>query len=80
MDFLFFWCSMGLRIDKGLLCPLWGEEESLDSFSGVKANGLPSQDEDEWNRKNVQQATGLAGVKSAKLYVERDQIGRRYFH
>ena len=52
------------------------KEESLDSFGGIKVNGLPPKGEDKWNRKQVQPVLNRAGVKSAKLYVERDQIGR----
>ena len=52
------------------------KEESPDSSGSVKGNSLPPKGEDEWNRKQVQQTFSLAGVKSAKLYVERDQIGK----
>ncbi len=53
-------------------------------MGSTRANGPPPQGEEQWNRENVQgiepdtgngRIRGAAGVKTAKLCAEQDQIG-----
>jgi hypothetical protein len=53
-------------------------------LGSTRANGPPPQGEEQWNRENVQgiepdagngRIRGAAGVKTAKLCAEQDQIG-----
>ena len=48
-------------------------------YGSVKGESLSTlyKGEDQWNRKYVQSFFKLAGVKSAKLCAEQDQIRRR---
>ena len=61
------------------------ERKVRTPYGAVKANSLPPQGEDKWNREKVQSGDpklerefrGVDGVKAAKLYGEQDQIGKR---